>query len=167
MQQWSRRNLLFGGVGILLTGCMHAWAGDAPYSVDVQGEGNRVTIAPTVVVAAESYVATVTSPRGIGQATVAWWGDHTPRQLTFHLDLAGLESFELRWADTTVTVSASDQQMWQSVQKGESDMRTASPDSPFWIDITDTGVGYELRAPAAFLNDAPRLWSFAWIDFFR
>jgi hypothetical protein len=172
MQQWSRRRLLVGGMGILVTGCTHAWAGDVPYSVGVQGEGNRVALASSAGAAGEGYVVAVTSPRGIGQATVAWWGSRAPQQLTFHLELTGLEHFQLRWADTNVTVSVntSDQQVWQSVQKGESGEEVLMADSPFWTDIklpTAERGGYTVIAPFAFLSDGPRLWAFGWIDFYR
>ena len=177
MQKWSRRALLLGGVALLSTGCTHGLVGQALYSVGVRGEGNLVTITPDNIIAPDprapqTYHVHVASLSGIGQATIAWWDRRAPQQLLFSLELKGLERFQLHWGDTliNVTVNASTQHIMQSVQKGEAAESRLVAASPFWMETllpTVSSHGFTLATPPAFAQDGPRLWTIAWVDFYR
>jgi hypothetical protein len=171
---WSRRAILLGGAGYLIAACTMGRSGDALYHVGVNGEGNQLLIAADPHGEAGDYVVTLQSARGIGQASVAWWGANSPHQLRFQLKLTGLEHFGLIWVNRTqkvsVNVSANldNPTTLESVQHGSAETQI-EPDSPYWLAVSlpAQGDGFELTAPRAFLADAPRLWAVTWIDFYR
>jgi hypothetical protein len=147
-----------------------------PYSVGVSGEGNALTLAKVSSGSEEGYIATVASARGIGQASVAWWGNFSPHPLRFHLQLMGLELFSLSWATpdrritVNVSVNSSDQAVIQSVILGQSGESEITALSPYWLEVTlpsPERSGYLLTTPAAFAAEGPRLWAIAWVDFYR
>lgn len=179
MQNWSRRAILLGGASYLLAACTFGLAdelaGSLPYSVGVHDQGDHVAIRQSSDMQGGGFVATVQSARGIGDATVAWWGNVPPHQLVFQLELSGLEHFSLIWADQTVNVSvnsvnlAAEPVILKSVQAGDDAEEIIDPDSPYWIDVTTLhdGRGYQLVAPAAFQEAWPQFWAIRWIDFYR
>jgi hypothetical protein len=176
----SRRGLLLGGTAIFLAACSHSWVGDIPYSVAAGGEGNQVGIAYDSGEDKGRYVVTVHSERGIGQATIAWWGKVSPHPLAFRLELSGLEHFSMMWAGLSVNVSVNptDHSISQGVQTrsiagNQAESRsevTIDSESPYWMEVTIPSPGlpfYLVKAPAAFATDGPRLWAIAWIDYYR
>ena len=176
MRSWSRRTILAGGVASLLAACAHGQTGDIGYSIAVSGESNQVIIgfdpSRNTRSGKGTYIATIHSLGGIGQATTAWWGSTSPHPLVFCLHLSGLEQFRLRWRDQTGTLSvnSNEQTVIQSVQGTEQGERAITPDSPYWIEVavpTLETPRYELIAPAAFLAAAPTFWGIAWVDFYR
>jgi hypothetical protein len=176
MQIWSRRAILLGSVGWLVAACSHGQAGKTLYSVGVSGEGNQLTITQDSSGGEDTYIATVQSERGIGQASIAWWGNTSPHPLRFRLQLAGLEQFSLRWAAPSgqilvnIGVNSMDQQVFQSVQIGREAESEIAADSPYWLDVTlpnQKGAAYELTTPLAFQAYGPRLFTIAWVDFYR
>lgn len=191
MQNWSRRAMLLGGASYLLAACTFGLAGgpagglagSLPYSVGVHDQGDQVTIRQSSDMQGGGYgavyVATVRSARGIGDATVAWWGSVSPHQLVFQLELSGLEHFSLIWADQTVNVSvnsvdrladpSAELVVLESVQTRGGSERMIDPASPNWIDVAllPDGRGYYLIAPQTFQAAWPGLWAIRWIDFYR
>lgn len=172
MRNCSRRAVLLGAFGCLLAACSHGQAGQAAYSVGVSGEGNTVTIVQDSNGADRAYIASVQSARGIGQASISWWGNESPHQLSFDIALGGLEAFTLRWAEHTVTVSvnSTDGTILQRLRTGDEAESDLLASSPYWMDISlpaKEGESFRLSAPAAFLADAPRLWAISWVDFYR
>ncbi len=99
-----------------------------------------------------------------------------PHPLWFQLQLNGLEQFSLVWkgalspVGVNVSVNSRDRSVNQSYQLRREDAVEITPDSPYWMAMalpTQKQKGYLLKAPAAFLADAPRLWAITWIDFYR
>jgi hypothetical protein len=159
-------------MGYVLAACYQGRAGDVGYGVAVSGAGNQVTIAEDTTQAADAYIATIHSTRGIGQASIAWWGSSAPHHLEFLLHLGGLEFFSLRWAEQIVRVSINsmNQAVIQSSQRGDGAEAAIAPDSPHWMAVTmptHEAPVYRLAAPAAFLTAAPKAWGIAWIDYYR
>ena len=169
----SRRTLLAGMAASVMavsaSACSLGLAGVIPYGVAISGEGNALTI--TQANRAEAFLATVHSARGIGQANVTWWGNPSPHQLMFALELAGLEQFTLQWADQVVNlgVNASDQSVFASARVAAGDEVVITPDSPYWMEVSTTAAapGFMVHAPQAFLDAWPPMWSVTWVDFFR
>ncbi|MCC6458464.1 MAG: hypothetical protein IT328_26175 [Caldilineaceae bacterium] len=172
MGRWSRRAVIMGGIGSLLAACYQGQAGDVGYGIAVSGEGNEVTLSQAAGQDEATYIATIHSMSGIGQASGTWWGSTSPHHLVFDLHLGGLEKFSLRWLDQTVTVSihASDQTVIQHIQARHQSERAIEANSPYWMEValpTATAPSYNLKAPAAFIAAAPRFWGIEWIDFYR
>ena len=183
MRSWSRRVLLLGGAGCLFAACSSGWVGTLPYSVSVNGEGNQVVILQKSAMRGGGIMVTVQSARGIGDATVAWWGQGTPCALVIQLELRGLEHFSLRWAEQAVFVSvnSADNSVFQSVQKREEQEMMIDQSSPFWMDVSvssrpgirtasnaiDHESGYRITTPPAFQAAWPGIWSITWVDFYR
>lgn len=172
IKRWSRRAVLLGSVGYLMAACTQGQAGTVAYSVGVSGEGNQVTLVQSSSDGEGAFVATVQSARGIGQASVAWWGKRSPHPLWFDLQLNGLEQFSLMWGNLAVHVSVNsmDQSILQRTQvRGEAEVEIA-PASPYWMTVevpSQQGASFRVGAPKAFMIDAPSLWAIAWIDFYR
>jgi hypothetical protein len=142
------------------------------YSTGVRGEGNIITVADAPDTGEEELTIRVQSERGIGEGTIAWWGNQVPHHLSFHLHLNALEHFHLRWGKRSITVSvaSSGNFVLESMQVGHQGEVEITPESPYWIEVTmPSGEHpyFELRAPAAFLNDSPRLFAISWIDYYR
>lgn len=168
MRTWSRREILVSGIGCLLAACSHGQVGSVGYSVATSGEGNQVAIAHDQAV--DAYIATVHSERGIGQASIAWWGSEAPHHVIFEVYLSGLEDFSLHWADQAVNVSVNsiDQTVIQSARIGKSPETAITAGSPYWMEVTLPTAGvFQLQAPQAFIAAAPKLWGIAWVDFYR
>lgn len=167
----SRRVFMAGCASSILAACSFGHAGLAPYGVVVRGEGNQL-ILQQVNEPAHDLLATVQSESGIGQALVTWWGNLAPHQVTFVLNLAGLEQFTLQWADFVVnlSVNASDGTTSCSLADAAGQEEMLTPASPYWIEVESLpvkGQGFILRAPRAFVAHWPPAWSIAWVDFFR
>jgi hypothetical protein len=161
-----------GGIGCWLAACYPGQAGDVGYGVAVSGDGNKVEISQDMRQSEGTFVVTIHSTRGVGQASAAWWGSAPPHPLYFYLHLGGLEQFRLHWIDQLVTVSvnALDQSVIQSFQIRHQSEGTIAAGSPYWMDVTmptPATPGYTLKAPAAFIAAAPKFWGIAWIDFYR
>jgi hypothetical protein len=183
-QKISRRALLKGGFILLLSGCSHGQSGNLGFSIGVRGEGNQLVIvhdAPGAtsnntsgdmsVSGENAFVVIVTSDSGIGEGTVAWWGNTTPHHLSFQLHLNALEHFNLRWGKEKITVNVNSTESFviESVsdQDGEAEI---DADSPYWIEVTppsDQQSYFLLTAPEAFLKDSPSLFAISWIDYYR
>ena len=173
IRRWSRRDflvgtVLMGTVGCLLAACYQGQTGELGYSIATSGEGNQVAINQET----DTYTVTIHSTMGIGQASIAWWGNSMPHQLNFQLHLGGLEQFTLAWDEqrVSVQVNSSSQEVTESLQPHQGVERLIASDSPYWMDVTlptSSMQVYSLRAPAAFITAAPKVWAIAWIDFYR
>jgi hypothetical protein len=172
MGRWSRRAVIMGGISALLAACYQGQADDVGYGIAVSGDNNQVAISHAASQGDGSYIVTIHSTSGIGQASAVWWGSASPHPLVFDLNLNGLEKFSLHWIDQIVTVSVRsyDQAVIQSSQARQQSELIIEPDSPYWMDVTvptPNSPGYKLKAPAAFMAAAPRFWGIEWIDFYR
>lgn len=160
----------------LCAACTHGLMADSAYSIGVRGEGNHVSLSASNHLdddtLAPHYTALIESAQGIGEATFAWWGNESPHHLTFVLALQGLEDFRLAWGDRVVVVSvnSADRGVMQSIVTSTRDEQPLTVDSRFWMATDLPGPEqphFRLRVPQAFTDDAPRIWSVTWIDYYR
>jgi hypothetical protein len=168
IRHWSRRDFLVGTVGCLLAACYQGQTGELGYSIATSGEGNQVSISQET----DAYTVTIHSTQGIGQASIAWWGNLMPHHLNFQLHLGSLEQFTLGWDEQRVSVqiNSSNQAVIEILQPHQGAETPIAFDSPYWMDVTlptSSVQVYSLRAPSAFIAAAPKVWAIAWIDFYR
>jgi hypothetical protein len=108
----------------------------------------------------------ITSPTGIGGATIEKTGGQWPPTIIMRLRVKGLESFKFRYADTTIDVSVSSHGD-NAVREESTASGALQPGDPEWIAVTP-GEGYfDLQAPAAFLKSGEGKFTIEWIDFYR
>ena len=111
----------------------------------------------------------ITSPTGIGGATIEKNSRQWPPQIVMRLRVKGLENFKFRYADTTIEVSVSSHgdNAVREVYEQPGKKGTVSPGDPYWIAVTP-GEGYfDLEAPADFLKSGENKFTIEWIDFYR
>jgi hypothetical protein len=161
-----------GSLGCILAACSYGQTGEIGYGVATSGDGNQLAIAQDENAEPGSYIVAITSERGIGQASITWWGNQLPHHVVFQLYLTGLEQFSLRWADQAVNVSVNsmDQTVIQSVKVAETAEQSIAAGSPYWMDVVapSTADGpFQLQAPPAFIDAAPKVWGISWIDYYR
>jgi hypothetical protein len=108
----------------------------------------------------------ITSPTGIGGATIEKTGGQWPPKIIMRLRVKGLESFKFRYADTTIDVSVSSHGD-NTVREESSTNGPLKPGDLEWITVT-RGEGYfDLAAPASFLDSGANQFTSEWIDFYR
>jgi hypothetical protein len=108
----------------------------------------------------------ITSPTGIGGATIEKNGGQWPPKIVMRLRVKGLESFTFRYDDTTIEVSVSSHGD-NTVREETSTNGALQPGDPNWMVVTP-GEGYfDLEAPAAFLKSGENQFTIEWIDFYR
>ena len=108
----------------------------------------------------------ITSPTGIGGATIEKNGGPWPPQIVVRLRVNGLESFKFRYGDTTIDVSVSSHGD-NAVREESSASGTLQPGDPNWIAVTPREGYFDLEAPAAFLKSGEGQFTIEWIDFYR
>jgi hypothetical protein len=136
-----------------------------------------------VVSAAEDRtIFTVTSPSGIGSATIAPKDGTWPKSVTLRLRLSGLESLSIASDKTTWAAEVSShgdgKAMLRLIEDGKE--KPVEKDKPYWteIKIIDSQGkaakqmplkdGYfELIVPAELLQGRPKSLAISWIDFYR
>jgi hypothetical protein len=135
-----------------------------------------------VAVADGNAVFTVTSPRGIGGATIERTGEKWPKAVILRLHLRGLESLTISCGDMTLAASvlshSGNARLLHLGTKGEEGPRLTK-DSPYWTDVRvldalgkaitglpDKGGYFELVVPQAMLEKGKAM-KVEWIDFYR
>lgn len=131
-----------------------------------------------------SATLSITSPSGIGGATIRRIATDWPGQVVLQLNLRGLEQLSIQNVDANVTLRASvrshgDHRRSLQVLTGDP-QSPVTPDSPYFTKIrafdrerNETHTfpleqGYfQLTIPAAMLKDNPTQLSIQWIDFSR
>ncbi|NTU63893.1 MAG: hypothetical protein HGB05_10960, partial [Chloroflexi bacterium] len=111
----------------------------------------------------------ITSPTGIGSATIEKTAGQWPPRVVMRLRVKGLESFKFRYGDTIIDVSVSshgDNAVRETYEQ-PGKMGAAVSGSPYWMAVTP-GEGYfDLEAPADFLKSGESQFTIEWIDFYR
>lgn len=123
----------------------------------------------TFSAASDTLLIDITSPTGIGSATIEKTAGQWPPKIVMRLHVKGLESFMFRYGDTTVDVSVSSHgdNAVHEVYEQPGKMGAVIPGSPYWIAVTP-GEGYfDLAAPADFLKSGENKFTMEWIDFYR
>jgi hypothetical protein len=121
----------------------------------------------------------VTSPRGIGSATIeragaACW----PEAVVLRMHLKGLETLRVSNGRVTLEVAASsarDGEVRASLRSGKRE-QPIGPEHPYWpkVRITDPdgnvpfeGGHFEITLPPKLFEDDPERITLQWIDFYR
>jgi hypothetical protein len=128
-------------------------------------------------------VFTVTSPGGIGKATIDRKGAQWPKAAVLRLGLRGLESLEVSCGDAAVSVAVSSHGDAATSQRLLKDGKEGSPlmrDSPYWMAVRmldasgkpakglpDKGGCFEIAIPKALLDEKHKTMKLSWIDFYR
>jgi hypothetical protein len=129
----------------------------------------------------DSAVFDITSPSGIGGATVRLSGRTWPEHLILYLHLQGLEQFRLGYGEVVVTtaVSSQDGSTYQSITTPNVTEQPIEPGSPYWLKtnvVTADGSSgttplengyFVLELPADFRQSGAVEFSLEWVDFFR
>ena len=117
----------------------------------------------------EMVLIDITSPTGIGSATIEKTTGQWPSQIVMRLHVKALESFKFRYADTLITVSVSshgDNAVSETVE-GAGKTGAVSAGDPYWIAVTPGQDYFDLLAPADFLKSGENKFTIEWIDFYR
>lgn len=148
------------------------------WKVDYAKEEDRLKIVPLK----EGVVLEISSPRGIGRATVERTAGPWPKKVVLRLYLKGLESLRVevgQWGFEASVMSYPPYQTRLRVH-GPDPMPPVDPKSPYWVEVRmlDSegkpaskipleGGYFELAIPHAFLEKAPQKLLIHWIDFYR
>ncbi len=111
----------------------------------------------------------ITSPTGIGSATIEKAADQWPGKIVMRLHVKGLESFKFRYAETSIEVSVSsrgDNVVRETYQQAGQQSAVTAGD-PYWIAVTPGKDYFDLEAPADFLKSGEDAFTVEWIDFYR
>jgi hypothetical protein len=135
-----------------------------------------------VTTAEDRTTLTVTSPSGIGSATIAPKDAKWPKTIVLRLRLSGLESLNIANEKTTLTAEVSshgDGRVLMRVQEGGKE-QTVEKGKPYWTEIkiidsqgkptqqVPVKDGYfELTLPAELLQGQTKSLTIKWIDFYR
>jgi hypothetical protein len=136
----------------------------------------------TVALADGNVIFTVTSPRGIGGATIERKGETWPQAVVLRLHLRGLESLaiscgEMKLSASVLSHSGNARLLHLGTNGKEGPQLTK--DSPHWTDVRvldasgkpitglpDKGGYFELAIPTALLEKA-KVMKVEWVDFYR
>ena len=114
-------------------------------------------------------VLSVTSPSGIGSATIRPVAGTWPGDVVLRLRLRGLESLTVSDGKVTLAGSASHDGGRLFLKDGDREKNLDKGD-PYWTEIRVSGTGagqFELMLPAALLKDSDKALTVSWIDFYR
>jgi len=149
------------------------------FEATVRNRGDRLTIA----VERDTATLDVTSPRGIGSATIDRKERDWPKHVVVRLRLRGLESFRVTAGETTLAVEVQSHgnharllALWQGREEGP----RLTTDSPYWTEVKMldaegnpatkiplTGGYFEITLPRKLLEGNAQSLSLRWIDFLR
>ena len=124
----------------------------------------------------DAIFLTVTSPSGIGSATVSSEDGKWPGKLVLRLRLKGLESLTISHEQVTLGASFSSHGDSQRVYvKTGSQEKPLEKDNPYWMEIKIVGGKsvplqsghFEMVLPAAIFKSQPKTVTISWIDFYR
>jgi len=111
----------------------------------------------------------ITSPTGIGSATIEKAAGHWPPKIVMRLHLKGLESFKFTYGAKTVNVSVSSQNSQllreELVQAGQTFSLSAG--DAYWMAVTTNSGYFDIEAPADFFKSGEDKFTIEWIDFYR
>jgi hypothetical protein len=125
----------------------------------------RITFNPS----GDALLIDITSPTGIGSATIEKTAGQWPGKISLRLQVQGLESFNFQYAGNNLAVAVSshgDNTVREEYEQA-GQTNTTSAGDPYWIAVTP-GEGYfDLEAPADFLKSGEDRFTITWIDFYR
>ena len=167
-------------ITLLMAGCTLLVSAAAPpeYRITLRKPDDRLTVS----VEQQRTVLTITSPSGIGGATVERTGPQWPQPLIVRLRLSGLESCTVSNGRITlqaaVTSHGDHARRLHVIEAGKE--KPIGQGSPYWTEIKLVGAGgkpagkiplkdgyFEMELPKALLQEQPKSLNFGWIDFYR
>jgi hypothetical protein len=111
----------------------------------------------------------ITSPTGIGGATIDKTSGQWPPKIVMRLHLKGLEDFKFKYGAKTVEISVSSQNTRlvreELVQDGQ--VGPLSAGDAYWMNVTANPDYFDIEAPADFLTSGENTFTIEWIDFYR
>ncbi|NLX99578.1 MAG: ThuA domain-containing protein [Rhodopirellula sp.] len=111
---------------------------------------------------------TVTSPTGIGSATIGLKGERWPGEITLRLRLKGLESLTVSNGNVILAASVSSNDRSQRIfLKHGNEEKILGQDDPYRTEVRDWGKGFELKLPVVLFEGDTKVLNVGWIDFFR
>jgi hypothetical protein len=117
----------------------------------------------------DALLIDITSPTGIGSATIEKTAGEWPGKIVMRLRVKGLENFKFRYAETGIelSVSSRDNQAVYEAYEQAGQQGVVKAGDPYWIAVTP-GEGYfDLEAPIDFLKSGENKFTIEWIDFYR
>lgn len=153
-----------------------AQSGDPVFAITTKNKDDQVDIQYENGTA----LINVTSPTGIGSATLELESGTMPEEIIVRLHLRGLEEFRLTSAQTGIAASVSNSdpsEVHQRIIAASSDTPLL-PSQPLWMKIeivSEQSVktlpmeeGYfEITVPKEFIRKAGKSFEIEWIDFHR
>ncbi len=132
----------------------------------------------SVIVSNDKAVLTVSSQKGIGQATMTRSGEAWPKEVVVRLKLSGLESLKLTADKTTLSwsVSSHDDHPTTMTVLCNGEEKVLEKDDPLFSSVTHPHAdeaspkaeGYfEVKIPQSVLRPELKEIRLEWIDFFR
>jgi hypothetical protein len=117
----------------------------------------------------EMLLIDITSPTGIGGATIDKTSGQWPPKIVMRLHLKGLEDFKFKYGAKTVAVSVPGQSnkvvREELVQDGQ--VTSLSAGDAYWMSVTANPDDFDIEAPADFLTSGENTFTIEWIDFYR
>jgi len=117
----------------------------------------------------ELLLIDITSPTGIGGATIDKTAGQWPPKIIMRLHLRGLEDFKFKYGAKIVEVSVSSQNnkvvREELVQAGQ--VTSLSAGDAYWMNVTPNPGYFDIEAPADFLKSGESTFTIEWIDFYR
>jgi len=117
----------------------------------------------------ELLLIDITSPTGIGGATIDKTAGQWPPKIILRLHLKGLEDFKFKYGAKTVEASVSSQNnkvvREELVQDGQ--VTSLNAGDVYWMNVTSNPGYFDIEAPADFLTSGENTFTIEWIDFYR
>lgn len=144
---------------------------------------NKKADAVAVTTEGDRIILAITSPSGIGGATIERKGDSWPKQLVLRVHLRGLESLSVTCGDRKLSASVLSHSgnprtliLWKDGKEGPA----LTKDSPYWMEIVamdakgqpvnglpGDGGYFEMVVSQAILGEKSSTLTIGWIDFYR
>jgi hypothetical protein len=163
----------------IIASCTYLPPTQTQFTVDIQGDGNQITYE----IAGGVVTFKVTSPTGMGSATVKLTAGALPGRVVLRLNLQGLEDLDFTYGAVTVTASvptSAQDLVLESVKSADGSAETEiEPGSPYWMEIRQISTGegpdsevsgqsyFEVEAPQDFLTGPHQDFFIHWLDFYR
>jgi hypothetical protein len=162
-------------LGLLTAGVLTA-ADTPPFKIRTKHDDDRVD----VKMAKDQVVLSVSSARGISGAVIERQHEAWPAAIVLHLQLKGLENFQVASDSVKLAASVSSQDGKVRIWQGDDEQAPLDNRSPLWMEIRAVGQdgqptttiplkdGYfHVRLPAALFDGNPKTITINWIDFYR
>jgi hypothetical protein len=116
----------------------------------------------------EMLLIDITSPTGIGSATIEKVSGQWPPKIVMRLHVKGLESFKFHYGSNIVEISiSSTTKAVRETLVQDGMMSTLGPSDDAWMNVTPNSNYFDIEVPAGFLKSGENKFTIEWIDFYR